>query len=1420
MSDLDARLARLSPQQRSQLLARLKAKRDSGQPRVVALTARPPDEPALLSFGQQRLWLLDQIDPGAIVYNTLRGLRLSGDLQRDVLKESLNTLLTRHDILRTVYHDSDSLPVQLVKPSVEFVLRDVDLTSVPVAERDAACTQEAQALARQRISLAEGPLIHGCLLQLERNAHMLVIVAHHSVFDGWSWNLFVDQLNRAYHVLARGDTIELERQKLQYADFAAWQRRQFVADASMRDSVAFWSRYLDRPAVALDVAADRSSLRTSGTESAAAGSAVRVTWPRRFAEQLTQLAAEREATLFMALAAGLGVLLTHQTRETDLRIETPVAGRSLLETEEMIGFFVNTVILRLDAAGEPSFAEFLGRVRQVALGVYEHAHLPFEKIVEAARPNGTAADHGLAQVSLQLRNYPQALASESGLRMERVELESPFARLDLEFAFEHTSAGLECVCRFRRERYEPETVEWLLAQYQRLLCAAVVDSSVAIASLASTSQNQPLAAVAANKNERPCGQASIAERFAEVVRKHGPRGSVRSPRYRWSYDELDRRSTAVAAAVHDRLGDRDGRVALLLEHDAPMVAVLLGVVKAGKTFVPMHTKEPRERLAAILSDADAELVIADSAHEALARQAAGAGRTVIICDQILEASTSAEAVAGHRDHRDHRPAYLLYTSGSTAAPKAVVQSERALLHHVDNYQRMLDARPSDRFLLLAAYTFDAFLLDTFGALLAGAELLPWGFDTDGATELEAWISNANVTVFHSTPTVFRALWSSRSSADREQTALGSRDGADLVQSSLRAVVLGGEPATRADFDVFRAVTASDCTLFNLYGSTECSLVSWARYSHTSDVRRERLSIGEAVRGVRMSLRNATGDETDIRGQICVESEFLAASPHAWLGRGECSSASERPRAKSTRRSLNTGDDGRARPDGGIEVLQRLGLEVKVRGQRVDVAPIEEALCEHESIDAAALRLWPDAHGGRLAAYFVTAAGVVPTSRQLDEFLRTKLSTVMIPSHYVQLESLPLTTSMKVNRRALPAICDSADDLETGDRTRVDRSGGLAGTRVGARRFEPPRSETERRLATIWCHLLGVERVGIADDFFELGGHSLLALELVRHVKREFRAELSLASVFQSPALEGMAAALDVTQSSPPSASSARSRSRSSSTEILVPLRDGGDRSPLICVHCGKGRVHHYVELAKRLEEGVPVLAVQPPMRAFLDARPATVEALAALYVDELVTRVPPLEPYRLCGYSFGGLVALEMARQLRSRGCGVSLLAVLDTSLPSAFLRRTDWKQHAQALDALSPTAKFGYLLRSGVGNLTTSARAARQRLRRLALLAGGELCHRLGRSLPVKLEAEHFFECVTRPARKRYRPGIYDGQVVLFRAEEVAWINRDRPDLGWGEVASGGVTVVSVAGSHHEVLAAENLECIADRLNAHLTAC
>ena len=1338
--------------------------------------------PALPSYGQEQLWIHAQLTAELPIYNEPVTVRRTGPLDLAALKQSLTEIVRRHEAWRTNFATENGQLVQVINPAIDFDLPVFDLRGLDQAEGEATALRLATEDARRPFSLSQGPLLRAMLVHLGDADHRLYLTLHQIIFDGVSlYSVFLPELMNLYEAFVNGQPSPLPEPPIQYADFAHWQRDQ-VQDRALSEEMAYWRQQLAGAPTALELPTDhpRPAIQTFQ------GEQLSFALPRALSEQLKALSRREGVTLFMTLLAAFQTVLHRYTEQDDLVVGTVTTSRKRSEFDNLLGFFLNTLVLRTDLSGEPTFLELLRRVRRVTVDALANGDVPVHRLVKELERERDPSRNPLFQVMFVLE--PPLAAPQPGWELSQVDIDAGIARVDLYLELDDRPEGLVGRFRYNTGLFAAASITRMLSHFRTLLAGVVSNPGRAISDYPLRTETETSRDLIGGSRVQPVIpftpfardeiEQSIADRFATQVDKYADRIAVKSSKNKWTYAELDSAANRIAQSILRLCGDADERIALLFEHDAPMIAGMLGALKAGKTYVPLDPHHPPERLGQIIKHSQATALLTNNQNLSLASELEPAGVRLINIDEAnsLAALNSAPLPA----IQPNRLAYILYTSGSTGQPKGVMQNHRNVLHYISVYTNNLHLNADDRLTLLSSYCFDASVMDIYGALLNGATLCPIDIRKEGLSGLAQQLVDEEITVYHSTPTVYRYFLSNL----ERNTNL----------STVRLVVLGGEEVKRTDVELYKKYFSDDCLFINGLGPTEATVSLQNIIDKQTDAPAESVPVGFPVAATEVLLLNEAGHPVEIFGEIAIKSAYVAlgywrdseATAAAFSGSPMAAERGSSPMVREgSRRIYRTGDMGRRLPDGSIKFEGRKDFQIKIRGFRVELGEIESTLARQELVRECVVVAKDDATGDKRLIAYVVPRGQNSINGELRDFLKQKLPEYMVPSSFVVLESLPLTASGKLNRRALPA------------HVQIKQSGPAGQPAM----FAEPRTQAEKLLATIWADLLEERDLGVNDNFFEVGGHSLLAVRLFAQIQKRFGKCLPLATLFQAPTIAQLAGILEQGQQ-------ADSHTEWSSLVAINPLEPGKrscSKPPFFCVHALGGNVLEYYDLAHCLGPDQPFYGLQSAGLGGKHAAHTRVEDMAAHYIKEL-RELQPAGPYFIGGRSLGGMIAFEMAHQLRTQGQQVGLLALLDT-YPSGYakLRRdqnTLRARFARFDQAVSRTKAHlanlkGLSLADKIFYLAAKSKFAPRKMKSQVWRRVHSSFANLGRPLPRALQD---IKELNSLAVREYVPQVYDGHLTLFWASSDL---RTSVDLvgGWRALAGGGIDIREIPGTHLDII-------------------
>ena len=1364
-SDLDIRLRGLSPAKRALLEQRLK---QSGAPvrPAQSIPRREGRDSAPLSFAQQRMWFLSQLEPESSSYNEANAIRLLGPLNVEALQTALNQLVARHEVLRTTIATVDSEPRQVVNKNSTVALPVIDLRETASSQRDAEIQNTLQKAIQRPFNLSRDLPLRVLLMRLGDQEHILLKVIHHIASDGWSSGIIWRELGKYYRDALSGTRSIIPELPIQYQDYAEWQR-QWLRGEVLDAQVSYWKKQLGGVAP-LRLPFDRP--RPPGQRYR--GARQSLVLPRALSDRLKAFSAEHGVTLFMTLLAGFQSLLHRYTGQDDIAVGSPIAGRTRPEIEGLIGFFVNTLVFRTQLHGNPTFKEILERVREHCLEAYEHQDIPFEKLVEELNPVRDLNTTPLFQVLFAYQNVPRVPIDFAGIETAPVEVSNGEAKFDLFLAVLDQDRGLRLRIEYATDLFDATSIERMLRNLQTLLDGVMNNPNQRLSELPlldHAERHQLVVAWNDTQRDYPKDKC-VHQLFQDRTVRISDCAAVVFEDHELTYKELNCRANQLARHLGQLGVTRRTHVAICMDRGIGMTVAVLGALKAGAAYVPLDPEYPVERLLFMLQDTGAPVLLTQ--REMLTRvfQSKETTQTGQARASLLHPSVQVVVVDAHDETvfqqsgddlpglgSSDDPAYVIYTSGSTGKPKGVVMEHRSLGNLIMWQVARSSCSTQARTLQFASLSFDVSFQEMFSTWCSGGTLvlLSGEIRRDPVALLRYLTAKRVERVF----LPFIALQQLADVAQSEKT----------VPAQLREVITAGEqlqitPQIRRLFE-----RMSDCCLVNQYGPSESHVVTAFTLGQSRKEWPALPPIGRPIQNAMIYILDSNRQPVPIgvAGELYIGGDGVA---RGYLNRPELTAEKFITHSfdgEPARRLYKTGDLARYLFDGNIEFLGRIDNQVKIRGYRIELGEIEFVLCQHPGVGEAVVVAREDVPGDkRLVAYLVAASQNSSVS-EISGFLKAKLPEYMIPSIFMFLDALPLTPSGKLDRKSLPAPDRNRDGLE--------------------QTYVAPRDNVEYRLAKIWEDILGVRPIGVTDNFFESGGHSLLAVRLLARVEKEFNRSFPLAALFTGPTIDKLADLV-------------RPGAEALKWNWLFPIQSTGSKPPLFMLH-GSG------QLGRQLDMDQPVYGGRTHG---LDGRRAhpSVEKMAAEYVKE-ICMVQPEGPYFVGGFCFGGLLAFEVARQLREQDQEVALLLLLDPTIPgkggawsavslrlrqAAITRLAEKvRRHSRKLRPLSVQER---LTRVGRGVQwrfnNVKARLARRVDSGIKMLAC-RVFLAFGQLVPEALRMFYFKEVCLRAARN-YVPKVYSGRVVLLRPENAT----KKRLVEWKRLLAGKLEIYELPSERH----------------------
>ena len=1168
----------------------------------VVIPARSLAGPAPLSFEQEQLWFLAQLMPDSPAYNESLTIGFQGSLDVTAFEQGLNEFINRHQIWRTSFPTVDGQPVQVIHPASNFKLAEVDLRNLPEAERESEALRLAAEDIMRPFDLAHGPLLRAMLVRLGDEDYRLFMALHHIIFDAVSLNhIFLPELHALYEAFSRGKPSPLSPLPLQYADFAAWEREALQQDL-FAQHLAYWKQQLaDAPQI-LDLPTDRPRPPIQSYR----GSMQTFALPRHLTEALKTLSRRECVTLYMTLAAAFQALLHRYTGQNDLLIGTITSSRKRPEVQRLAEYFLNTVVLRTDMSGNPTFRELLKRVCNVIISAHCHEDIPFGYIVKELRPERNRSYHPFVQVVLSYQ--PQLPAPPSGWNVSQMDVQRHISKFDLCLELDERAEGLIGRFIYNTELFEADRINRLVGHLEVLLTAIVADPDQHVADLPllTEAERQQLL-VDWNATLAPYPSDRCIHELFEAQVEHTPDAvAVVFEGKHLTYHQLNSKTNQLAHHLQALGVGPEVLVGICLERSLEMIIGLLGILKAGGAYVPLDPTYPSERLAFMLEDAQVAVLVT---QRSLLAQLPYHGDAVVCMDADKATLTQQSTMNLTSVVSPDNLAYVIYTSGSTGRPKGVQVLQRAVVNFMLSMKEQPGLTAEDTFLAVTTLSFDIAALELFLPLIVGARLIIANRDVaKSGTALAETLTRTGTTVMQATPITWRMLLAEGWQGSEKLRAL-----------------CGGEALP---LELAHQLLSKVASLYNMYGPTETTIWSCVyeiKQDHTS------ISIGRPIANTQLYLldKQLQPVPVGVPGELFIGGDGLA---RGYLNRPELTAERFIPHPFSTEsgaRLYRTGDLARYCSDGTIEHLGRLDFQVKMRGFRIELGEIEAVLSQHPAVRQAVVLVREDVPGDqRLVAYVVPHSDTTLATSNLRQFLKEKLPDYMLPSAFVLLEVLATTPNGKIDRRALPTpTLIKLTEEET---------------------FVAPKLLIHQQLVQIWEELLDVRPIGIRDNFFYIGGHSLLAARLVDRIEHVIGKRIALSTLFSGPTIEQLTDAL---------------QQQENARTSLMPVQIGGSKRPFFFLHGDwTGGAFYCFALARALGPDQPFYVLEPYKFGGLEALPS-LETLAAAHIESM-RAIQPEGPYLLGGFCNGGLLAYEMAWQLQAAGERVDFLALINPSSP------------------------------------------------------------------------------------------------------------------------------------------------------------
>lgn len=1359
---------------KAELLAALRAAQhaDGGLQEPIPVAERA--QPLVLSSAQQRMWFMSQLEPSGSAYNLFASIRINGPLDFDLLACSLEELLRRHEILRTNFSIEQGQPVQVIAPPGPGSLQVIDLQSLPADEREPKIAQIVAEATAIPFDLTSEPLLRTLVIQFTADDFMVLLVMHHIISDATSTLIIERELTIIYEALWRGVPSPLPDLPVQYADYAAWQQSMLDHPALQRQ-LAYWTSRLAGTLPVLELPTD---VRRNAIGGKSGWQATLLT--PELSAQLVAFAQKQQSTLFMVMLAAFDLLLHRISGQDEIILGTPISGRNHPDLEQLVGLFLNTLVLRVDLSGDPTFAELLRRVQETTLGAYSNQDLPFERLVEEIQPDRSLHRNPLFDVLINFYSQLNDTVDTDALGWDLRNATAQDAKLPMTFYIEQYRDQIGLRILYQPGLFSSERIGSLLDQFEYLLQQILDDVALPLSAYSLVS---PQSLTVLPDASQPLPQPTYELAMQTLLRRaqEAPTApALVQGDLCWTYGQLGEQATQLAKTLV-ALGCRGGDVVAVIGLRSPgLIAAMAAAMISGGVLLAIDPVLPPLRRQTMLRQAKARWCLVCSDEMTDSPHWSDPDIVVVQVDPkqgyVLQPQVDVSAVELPVIAPDN-PAYVFFTSGTTNVPKGVLGIHKGLAHFLHWERTTFGIGPGDRSAQLTGLSFDVVLRDVFLPLTSGAALyLPTENYLVGSGRALQWMDDNAITVLHTVPGIV-------------QTWLVDPP-ASVRLKNMRWVFFAGEPLSEALVQAWRTTFTAATNIVNFYGPTETTLAKF--YYQTP----ENLLVG--VQPVGRPQPSTQALVLRAGNRLCgigEAGEIVIRTPFRSLGYINA------PEEQALRFVPNpfsddvndlvyfTGDRGRYRPDGLLDILGRLDDQVKINGVRIELGELTACLLEHPQVKAGVvIARKNDEQQYDLVVYAVTDAGDSLTAAALRSHFADRFAAAMVPRSIVFLDKLPLNANGKVDRRSLPAPL-MADDAQADSQT-----------------VTAPQDMTEARLIEIWKKLLKVQKVGITDDFFALGGHSMLAVRMFAQIHEVFGVHLPLTSLFKQATIQHLAACIHEQIGDRPWSS-------------LVDLRSTGSKPPFFCVHGMTGDVFWFNNLIGLLSPEQPFWGLQS---RGLDGREepyTTIEEMAAHYVHEVRT-LQPEGPYYIGGYSFGGSVAYEMACQLQNQGQEVALLAIIDHATPASgyyqyqlsanffrhFFSNLPYRVHdffQRRPDQMWARVRRQWLI----------ATHAAHRARGLDGQAAGGLAGELiDQAMELPAPVQRVIEC-NYNAIRHYHPQPYAGKLTLLRARGGRLLVSHDPNMGWGQFVNGGIDVRLIPGSHLRLFHPAHIRHLANQL-------
>jgi len=1326
-----------------------------GKSQAETIPQRQNSQPVPLSFSQQRLWFIDQLYQGSSFYNIASILHLKGLLNLEALQQSFNEIINRHEAWRTVFVTVDEQPMQVILPKLDWDLPIVNIDYLSDKDWELEVKQIGIQEAQKPFNLATDALVRATLLKRSKAEHILLLTIHHIVTDGWSMNVFAQELATLYAAFSQGNPSPLAVLPIQYADFTIWQRDRLQGKL-LETQLNYWKQHLGGKLPVLQLPTDypRPTVATFK------GAKQYFTFSKMLTKALNEFSQQEGCTLFMTLLAAFNTLLYRYTEQEDILVGSAIANRNRAELEGLIGLFVNNLVLRNNLSGDPSFREFLIRVKNVTLSAYAHQDVPFEKIVAELQPERDLSRNPLFQVMFMLQNAPTLVEDIAGLTLRALEVDNGRSEFDISVSMSESQQELTGFLEYSTDLFDSVTIGRFIEHFQTLLESIVTNPNQNISKLPLLTAKEQQLLVWNNTRADYPREASLHQLFEKQVELSPNAVALITQSEQLTYQQLNYKVNQLANYLIKLGVTTETIVAVCLERSVDTIVAILAILKAGGAYLPLDPNYPVERLQFTVSDSQVSLVIS---YASLANR----------WENVKVIALDTEEKNIQQESQENPPsisggdnlAYAIYTSGSSGTPKGVLGTHRGTVNGLHWLWKAYPFAVGEVCCQKTAISFVDSVWEIFAPLLQGVPtvIIADAIALDPQLFLET-LAYHHVSRLVLVPSLLRVLLNTYSHLTQNL-------------SYLKLWIASGEALTVDLVQNFKNLLPK-AKLINLYGSSEVSANATCYDTSLLNAQSLTVPIGYPIANTQIYTldRHLQLAPTGVTGELYVSGDGLAKS---YLHRNELTEERFVESAFLPGIKLyKTGDLARYLNNGQLEYLGRCDDQIKIRGFRIELGEIANAIAQHPSVQNSIVITHIDTQQDKfLVAYVVTNRENIP---QIKQYLQQKLPAFMMPSTFVALDELPLTPNGKIDKQAL-----LSNDIIQDKFTKA---------------FVAPRNFTELALTKIWQQLLNINSVGVTDNFFDLGGHSFLAVRLIAQIYERFGHNLALSILFENATIEKLAKIVNQPVSL-------------SYGSPLVAIQSSGSRRPFFCVHAAGGDVNNYLILARKLGIDQPFYALEQTLN-YPEFHQLSVEETATYYLKE-IQNLQPQGPYLLGGWCYGGIIAFEMAQQLQKQNETVDLLVIIDAILPKTVIPSTK-DDDAKLILRLAEAIKNWFDIDFAVSYLELQDLTLKEQF---YLLFGKANLNISDLEMEQHLLSYQLFKAHIQ-AMRNYVPQVYSQEITLVKAGEIIThdfetveFHSDDSLLGWGKYSQKPINMIDIPGNHFSIFNEPYIQELANHL-------